>query len=124
MVRRISQTQCTTCRAADSKSEITLAPQPSEEEIQFILDAIAEYLTVAVRRADVTSAWSGIRPLAVDPNAKDTASALRDHIVTADDNGLITVTGAMASLKYLFDRFLKVILNAKDTASASCRTTC
>jgi len=36
---------------ADSKSEITLAPQPSEQEIQFILDAIAEYLTVAVRPA-------------------------------------------------------------------------
>ena len=27
-----------------------------------------------VRRSDVMSAWSGIRPLAVDPNAKDTAS--------------------------------------------------
>lgn len=36
---------------ADSKAEITLAPQPSEQEIQFILDAIAEYLTVAVRPA-------------------------------------------------------------------------
>ena len=47
-----------------------MAPQPTEEEIQFILDAIAEYLTVAVRRADVTSAWSGIRPLAIDPKAK------------------------------------------------------
>lgn len=48
-----------------------------------------------MRRADVTSAWSGIRPLAVDPTAKDTASALRDHIVLQDDNGLITVTGAL-----------------------------
>ena len=33
---------------ADSSSEITDRPQPSEEEIQFILDAIAEYLTVEV----------------------------------------------------------------------------
>lgn len=64
-----------------------------ESEIQFILDAIAEYLTVAVRRSDVTSAWSGIRPLAVDPTAQDTASALRDHIVLTDDSGLVTVTG-------------------------------
>ncbi len=39
------------------------------------------------------SAWSGIRPLALDPNAKDTASASRDHIVTTDDDGLITVCG-------------------------------
>jgi glycerol-3-phosphate dehydrogenase len=47
-----------------------------------------------VRRSDVQSAWSGIRPLAVDPRAKDTASALRDHIVLVGDDGLLTVTGA------------------------------
>ena len=32
----------------DSSSEITMLPQPSEAEIQFILDAIADYLTVEV----------------------------------------------------------------------------
>ena len=33
---------------ADSSSEVTMQPQPTEKEIQFILDAIAEYLTVKV----------------------------------------------------------------------------
>lgn len=33
---------------ADSNSEITMQPQPTEKEIQFILEAIAEYLTVKV----------------------------------------------------------------------------
>ena len=47
-----------------------------------------------VRRSDVKSAWSGIRPLASDPNASDTASASRDHVVTMDEDGMITVTGA------------------------------
>lgn len=77
----------------DSSSDITMRPQPTEEEVQFILDAISDYLTVKVRRSDVKSAWSGIRPLALDPNAADTASASRDHIVTVDPDGLITVTG-------------------------------
>ncbi|KAK9808809.1 hypothetical protein WJX72_004100 [[Myrmecia] bisecta] len=77
----------------DSRTEITMRPQPTEQEIQFILDAISEYLIVKVRRSDVQSAWSGIRPLATDPNAKDTASASRDHIVTVDPGGMITVTG-------------------------------
>ena len=31
---------------ADSSTEITARPQPTELEIQFILDAIAEYLQV------------------------------------------------------------------------------
>ncbi|KAL4440446.1 hypothetical protein ABPG75_003447 [Micractinium tetrahymenae] len=77
----------------DSSTDITMTPQPTEEEIRFILDAIADYLTVKVRRSDVQSAWSGIRPLALDPNAEDTASASRDLIVTVDPDGLITVTG-------------------------------
>jgi glycerol-3-phosphate dehydrogenase len=77
----------------DSSTDITMRPQPTEEEIQFILDAIADYLVVKVRRSDVQSAWSGIRPLALDPNATDTASASRDHVVTVDPDGLITVTG-------------------------------
>ena len=52
-----------------------------------------------MRRSDVQSAWSGIRPLALDPRAKDTASALRDHIVLVGDDGLVTVTGeALACL--------------------------
>lgn len=77
----------------DSSSEITMQPQPTEKEIQFILDAIAEYLTVKVRRSDVMSAWSGIRPLATDPDAKDTASASRDHVVSMDTDGMITIAG-------------------------------
>lgn len=77
----------------DSSSEITMFPQPTEDEIQFILDALSEYLTVKVRRSDVKSAWSGIRPLALDPNATDTANALRDHVVTVESDGIVTITG-------------------------------
>lgn len=77
----------------DSSTELTMRPQPTEAEVQFVLDAIADYLTVKVRRSDVMSAWSGIRPLAMDPSAEDTASASRDHVVTVDPDGLITVTG-------------------------------
>lgn len=77
----------------DSRSEVTMRPQATEDEIQFILDALSEYLTVKVRRSDVKSAWSGIRPLALDPKADDTASALRDHIVTVEDDGIVTITG-------------------------------
>eukprot|EP00884_Botryococcus_braunii_P011342 jgi/Botrbrau1/20208/Bobra.31_1s0005.1 len=85
--------EATIAGTTDSSSEILMQPVPTEEEIQFILDAISEYLTVDVRRSDVMSAWSGIRPLAMDPNSKDTASASRDHVITEDPDGLITVTG-------------------------------
>jgi glycerol-3-phosphate dehydrogenase len=48
---------------------------------------------VQVRREDVQSVWCGIRPLAKDPSATDTADAVRDHLVIAEKNGMVTVTG-------------------------------
>lgn len=55
-------------------------------------------LALQVRRTDVLSAWSGIRPLATDPNAHDTASASRDHVATVDPDGMLTITGALLRL--------------------------
>lgn len=45
--------------------------------------------------SDVMSAWSGIRPLATNPDVKgtDTAPISRDHVVCLDLDGLVTVTG-------------------------------
>lgn len=77
----------------DSSTTITSLPEPHEDEIQFILDSICDYLNVKVRRTDVLSAWSGIRPLAMDPSVKNTESISRDHVVCEDYPGLITITG-------------------------------
>ncbi|XP_044462515.1 glycerol-3-phosphate dehydrogenase SDP6, mitochondrial [Mangifera indica] len=77
----------------DSSASITFLPEPHEDEIQFILDAISDYLNIKVRRTDVLSAWSGIRPLAMDPSAKNTESISRDHVVSEDYPGLVTITG-------------------------------
>ncbi|KAK4766201.1 hypothetical protein SAY87_007843 [Trapa incisa] len=83
----------TVAGTTDSNTFITMLPEPNEDEIQFILDAICDYLNVKVRRTDVLSAWSGIRPLAVDPSAKSTESISRDHVVCEEFPGLVTVTG-------------------------------
>ncbi|KAL0900474.1 hypothetical protein Bca101_084435 [Brassica carinata] len=77
----------------DSNTSITPLPEPHEDEIQFILDAISDYLNIKVRRTDVLSAWSGIRPLAMDPTAKSTESISRDHVVFEENPGLVTITG-------------------------------
>ena len=42
---------------ADSSTELTMKPQPTEAEIQFILDAISEYLTVKVQLLPADSIW-------------------------------------------------------------------
>lgn len=79
----------------DNSCEVTDNPTPSEAEIQFILKEIRNYLSpdVNVRRGDVLSAWSGIRPLVTNPNAKNTQSIARNHIIDVSNSNLITIAG-------------------------------
>ena len=51
------------------------------------------YLDIKVRRGDVTAAWSGIRPLVRDPNAKNTAALVRNHMIHVSESGLLTIAG-------------------------------
>ncbi|XP_066543545.1 glycerol-3-phosphate dehydrogenase, mitochondrial [Amia ocellicauda] len=79
----------------DTPTDVTAHPIPTEEDINFILTEVRNYLSpdVEVRRGDVLAAWSGIRPLVTDPNSKDTQSICRNHIVNISESGLVTIAG-------------------------------
>lgn len=79
----------------DLPCNITHNPKPTEDEIMFILQEVKNYLNpdVEVRRGDVLSAWSGIRPLVSDPNKPNTQSLARNHIVHVSPSNLITIAG-------------------------------
>ncbi|KAI9801272.1 MAG: mitochondrial glycerol-3-phosphate dehydrogenase [Piccolia ochrophora] len=79
----------------DAPTEITANPIAGESEIQWILSEIRTYLTpdINVRRGDVLSAWSGIRPLVRDPKAKNTESLVRNHLIDVSSSGLLTCAG-------------------------------
>jgi glycerol-3-phosphate dehydrogenase len=65
-----------------------------EEEIKFILDATAEYLTRIPTRKDVLSVFAGLRPLAAPQNEKQkTKEISRSHKLIISPSGLITITG-------------------------------
>jgi glycerol-3-phosphate dehydrogenase len=48
---------------------------------------------ITIRRSDVLAAWSGIRPLVKDPDAKNTESLVRNHLINISPSGLITIAG-------------------------------
>lgn len=79
----------------DTPCPVTHNPGPSEGDIQFILNEVKNYLTpdIDVRRGDVLSAWAGIRPLVKDPNAENTESLVRNHVVHISESDLITIAG-------------------------------
>lgn len=80
----------------DHKCQPSHRPKPPEEEILWLLHEASKYLSpeLQLRRRDVLSAWSGIRPLAKDPHARNTAQTSRDHIVSHNPrSGSVFVTG-------------------------------
>lgn len=70
-------------------------PIPLEQEINFILDTAAQYLTKKPTRDDVRAVFAGQRPLAApEKEGQSTKEVSRSHKVLTDaTSGLITITG-------------------------------
>lgn len=81
----------------DSPSKLEREPIPKEEDIQWILEEIRTYLSpdITVRRGDVLSAWSGLRPLVRDPSSAKTGteSLVRSHLIHLSPENLLTIAG-------------------------------
>ncbi|RMH16605.1 MAG: FAD-dependent oxidoreductase, partial [Gemmatimonadetes bacterium] len=74
--------------------EASLEPRPLEEEVAFLLEHAARYLTRDPTPADVLSVFAGLRPLVSAGDADDDTAALsRDHTLQIAPSGLVTITG-------------------------------
>jgi glycerol-3-phosphate dehydrogenase len=68
-------------------------PQPSDAEVDFMLETLRGYLDPAPTAADVEDRFAGLRPLYSLAHTGGTASISREHAVVAEHGGLITVVG-------------------------------
>ncbi|KAJ6620300.1 FAD dependent oxidoreductase-domain-containing protein [Mycena sp. CBHHK59/15] len=79
----------------DSPAAVSREPRAQEEEIRWVLEEVRRYLSpdIKVRRGDVLSAWSGLRPLVRNPTAASTEGLVRNHMIYVSDSGLLTIAG-------------------------------
>jgi glycerol-3-phosphate dehydrogenase len=79
----------------DSPAEVEREPRAQEEEIRWVLEEMRRYLApdIKVRRGDVLSAWSGLRPLVRNPGAASTEGLVRNHMIHVSESGLLTIAG-------------------------------
>uniref|UniRef100_A0A3Q3KF59 Glycerol-3-phosphate dehydrogenase, mitochondrial n=2 Tax=Monopterus albus TaxID=43700 RepID=A0A3Q3KF59_MONAL len=109
----------------DTPTSVTAHPVPGEDDINFILTEVRNYLSpdVEVRRGDVLAAWSGIRPLVTDPNSKDTQSICRNHIVSISDSGLVTIAGGKwTTYRSMAEETLNAAVKAHGLSAKPCKT--
>ncbi|KIK55114.1 hypothetical protein GYMLUDRAFT_62718 [Collybiopsis luxurians FD-317 M1] len=100
----------------DAPAPLEKDPVAPEEEIRWVLEEVRHYLSpdIKVRRGDVLSAWSGLRPLVRDPKHAEesgmshssedvnifdlrsipgTAGLVRSHMIYVDPQGMLTIAG-------------------------------
>lgn len=77
----------------DSSCEVHDDPNPSEEDIQFLLRETSRYLDHEVSRDQVLSAWMGLRPLVQADEGTKSEAVVRDHHIESSASSLISITG-------------------------------
>ncbi|KAI0276477.1 FAD dependent oxidoreductase-domain-containing protein, partial [Russula aff. rugulosa BPL654] len=79
----------------DAPAPVEREPRAAEDEIRWVLEEVRRYLSpdIKVRRGDVLSAWSGLRPLVRNPAASSTEGLVRNHIIYLSPSGLLTIAG-------------------------------
>lgn len=72
---------------------VSLEPDAFEDEISYLLEHIAIYLSLPVTKNDICSVFTGLRPLVKTGTNQNTAGISRDHYLSVSASGLITITG-------------------------------
>jgi len=77
----------------DEQADLSYSPKPTQAEIAFIKQEYGRYFEGQIDEKDVTSTWSGLRPLVNEENASGTASLSRDHSFSESQSGLLSIFG-------------------------------
>ncbi len=77
------------------KERSLIEPEPTDEEIDFILETAGQYLTRKPTRKDIKSVFAGLRPLAASSKGANgkTKEVSRSHKIIISKSGLVTIIG-------------------------------
>jgi glycerol-3-phosphate dehydrogenase len=106
----------------DAPGPIPDVPEPTPDEIAFLLDTVNTALGVALTTADVIGAYAGLRPL-IDTGSGHTADVSRDHAVSESANGVVSVIGGkLTEYRYMAEDVLDRAIALRGLSAGSCRT--
>ena len=106
----------------DAPGPIPDVPQPTSEEVSFLLDTVNTALDVALGPSDVIGSYAGLRPL-IDNGAGATADVSREHAVIESANGLVSVIGGkLTEYRYMAQDVLDRAITLRGLTATPCRT--
>jgi len=106
----------------DAPGPIPDVPEPTAEEISFLLDTVNTALDVALGPADVVGAYAGLRPL-IDTGGGRTADVSREHAVVESPSGVVSVIGGkLTEYRYMASDVLDRAIPLRGLTASQCRT--
>lgn len=115
----------------DAPGPIPDVPQPTSQEITFLLDTVNTALGAQLTHDDVIGAYAGLRPL-VDTGGADarssggisrTADISRDHAILESDSGLFSIIGGkLTEYRLMAEDVLDRAIGARGLTAGPCRT--
>ncbi len=104
-------------------NKLDYPPLPRREEIDMILAVTARHLHRAPSRADVLSSFAGIRPLAAAPGSGRSSRVSREHAITVDACGLVTVSGGKwTTYRHVAEQTIDVALQGTGLRASNAST--
>ena len=107
----------------DEKAALEDHPRASEADVAYLLSYVRRYLSIEATEADIKARWSGLRPLAYDPKAKNSAELARDHVLIEAKSGLITISGGKwTTYRLMAEQTVDHAVRQAGLAASPCRT--
>jgi glycerol-3-phosphate dehydrogenase len=102
-------------------------PEPTEQEIGFLLDVVAAAFTRPLHRSDVVGAFAGLRPLLdlapADGHRDETADISRRHAVLTSRTGVVTIVGGkLTTYRRMAQDAVDAALQGSGLDAGPCRT--
>ncbi|MEZ0338567.1 glycerol-3-phosphate dehydrogenase/oxidase [Mycobacterium sp. pV006] len=106
----------------DAPGPVPDVPEPTSEEIAFLLDTVNTALQTELSTADVRGAYAGLRPL-IDTGAGRTADISREHAVTESSSGVLTIIGGkLTEYRHMAEDVLDRAVTLRGLRAGPCRT--
>ena len=96
--------------------------QPSAEDIEYLLEATNAFFATALRPADLTGAYAGVRPLISTGDSRKSVDISRKAELYETSSGLITITGGKLTTWRRMAKLVVDRLVERDGREAPCRT--
>jgi glycerol-3-phosphate dehydrogenase len=97
-------------------------PEPSDEEVAFLLDTVNTAWGTERGPADVIGAYAGLRPL-IDTGEGRTADVSREHAVVESPSGVISIIGGkLTEYRHMAQDVLDRAIGLRHLRAADCRT--